>query len=84
MTAGQNYIKDNHITELSYEDAIEQSIKEFETMDIINFDTLYESNGCYLDNPVYPCNANLYDEFVNEYGFCEDEFATFCVSHMKK
>lgn len=83
MTEGQKYIKNNFIEELSYEQALENAIKEFQFMGIIDSNTLYASNGKYLDNPVYPANAELYDEFIDELGFDEEEFASYCVKRME-
>lgn len=76
LTAGQSYIKDNSIEELGYEEAIKDSLKEldgyFEGTDEI-------SVGILLDLPIYPRNAELYDDFTDDYGFYEDEFISYLI-----
>ena len=81
---GTKQIQDNGIKELSYTDALNQAIKELNKMGITDINTFYASNNSYLDNPIYPANAELYDEFVDEHGFCEQAFVNYCVNHMDK
>lgn len=82
MTEGQKHIKDNYIEELSYEGALGQAIKAFRDMGIIDSTTLDKTGGNY--ETVYPANAELYDEFVDNTGFDRDEFAHYCVKKMEE
>lgn len=84
MTEGQKYIKDNFIEELEYEEAINQAIKELQSMGIIDSETFDNMDPAeYHDNPVYPANAQLYDDFVDDQGFYLEDFIGFCIRRME-
>lgn len=66
MTAGERFIKNNFIEELSYDEAIKASIEELKRKGVTSPDDFYEEEmqSVLYDNPIYPLNAELYDEFV--------------------
>ena len=81
MTYGEKYIKENYLKELSYEEAINESIKEANAIGINCRDDIYE-NEEMLDNPIFPCNIELYDEFCDDYGFDTFEYFSFIAKRM--
>ena len=72
---GTEYIIENFIKELSYTEArkacMEELIYRFEN----NNNTLMM--GWLIDEPIYPPNADLYDDFCDEYGFCIEDFISW-------
>lgn len=71
MTLGEQFIKDCCCKELSYEDAIEVSKKQ-----LLELENMYNDDKI-ANNPIYPSNAELYDEFVEPYGFDVIEYCAF-------
>lgn len=82
MTLGERYIKDCYCMELTYEEAIEESKKELLAMGITNRSQIYD-NDCILDNTIYPLNAELYDEFCDDYGFDTLEYFMFIAKRIE-
>ena len=83
VTQGQKYITENYIEEVEYHEALTRAIKDFNAMGITDRESFYNSEGRCLDNPVYPSNAELYDQFVDELGFDEEGFCSYCVGMME-
>ena len=81
MTLGQQYIINAGIQELSYKEAIQQAYKELNEMGI-EYGTQIYDNDDVIDNPIYPANAELYDEFVDDFGFDVVEFLLFVCRYM--
>lgn len=82
MSEGTKYIKENFITELSYEEAIRQVYEGLNELGIYYSTNIYDRDDIY-DEPMYPCNAELYDEFVDEYGFYFEGFYSFVCRYME-
>jgi hypothetical protein len=82
MTLGEKYIKDSYVKELTYNQAIEQSKKELLSMGISNRSHIYDNDSIY-DSPIYPCNAELYDEFCDDCGFDTTEFFLFIAKRLE-
>lgn len=79
MTEGQKYIVDSLIEELEYDEAIKAAMIELRNMGITTVEQVndLEETGCLYDEPVYPANAQLYDEFVDHAGFYLPDFMAF-------
>lgn len=82
MTLGERYIKDSHIEELSYNEAIEESKKELLAMGINNLSQVYDNDKIY-DSIIYPGNSELYDEFCEEYGFDTLEYILYIAKRIE-
>jgi hypothetical protein len=82
MTLGEKHIKENYIKEVSYEKAIEISIIEAKRLGIKSREDIYDNDSIF-DSPIYPCNAELYDEFCDEYGFDTTEYFLFIAKRME-
>lgn len=78
---GREYIDGNYIKELDYREAEEQSKKELIMFLSINNNQL--TYGALIDSPIYPLNAELYDEFTDivngEADFYEEGFIDWLV-----
>lgn len=81
MTEGQKYIKDVGY-ELEYEQAIKSSMNELKLMGIECRSQIYDNDEIF-DNPIYPLNAELYDEFVNDMGFDTTEYFLFIAKRIE-
>lgn len=86
MTKGQMFIIENvdipnGIMELSYEKAIEQAYKELNEKGVICSMNVYDCEDI-ITEPIYPLNAELYDEFCDEQGFMLEEFYCFVCRYM--
>lgn len=64
------------MNEMSYNEAFRQAQKEL--LNRLNDDNKVVF-GEVLDNPIYPQNKELYDEFVDEYGFDVTEFISYII-----
>lgn len=82
MTLGEKYIKDSYIKELDYNAAIEVSKEELRSMGISCRTDIYD-NDAIFDSPIYPANAELYDEFVDECGFDMTEYFLFIAKRIE-
>lgn len=82
MTQGEKYIKDSYIKELDYNKAIEQSKEELLAMGISSRTQVYDNDSIY-DNPIYPANAELYDEFCDNCGFDITEYFLFIAKRIE-
>lgn len=82
MTNSERFIKDQNITELSYNEAIEFSMNELQSMGITSRSQVYD-NDELLDTPIYPMNAQLYDEFCESYGFDTQEYMLFIAKRIE-
>lgn len=71
---GAEYIKSNYIKEIPYGDAVKMCVSEL--LEMLNGRDLYEADDIY-DSPIYPRNAELYDEMCDEYGFVQKNFLVF-------
>lgn len=80
---GKEYIESNYIEELSYDEALKQSMKELKAKGVKRASDVY-NNEWLFDEPIYPLNAELYDDFcenVNgEWYFYEESFLLY-LSH---
>lgn len=65
---GKEFIKEMLIEEIDYNKAIELSMEDLRLRGITSRNQIYD-NETVLDEPIYPANAELYDEFVDTYGF---------------
>ena len=76
MTQGQQFLLDNDLVELDYENAIQENIitliKELE-INNMELDDLYDDN----DITIYPQNVELYDFYVDNAGFDMEEYLLF-------
>lgn len=77
---GREYIEDNYIKEIGYLEAerqvIEQVIKRLE----INNNRY--TMGWFIDEPIYPANAEFYDEFVDEIDFYEEDLIGWAIRYI--
>ena len=62
----------DYINEVDYDTAKEQAIAYFIENFRLNNNTL--DYGFFLDNPFYPANEKLYNEFYDDLGFCYEAF----------
>jgi hypothetical protein len=82
MSKGCEFLKENSITEISYEDAITKTKKELFKLGITSTEQLYDNDSVF-DNGFYPENAELYDEFCDEYGFDVTEYLFYVAKRIK-
>ena len=66
-----------YVKEVSYDEAKEQAIKYFIGSFEINNNTL--PYGFFLDNPFYPANEKLFNEFNDELGFVYEAFNDYII-----
>ena len=83
MTEGQKYIKGGCVKELTYNQAIEQSKKELLERGINDRSQVYDNDSLF-DEPIYPANAELYDEFCDDCGFDTTEYFLFIAKRLEK
>lgn len=77
LTDGQKYIQDSGIQEVSYDEATKGGV-EFLTQ-IVDDNGGYVTMGDMIDNPIYPPNAELYDDFVDDMGFYLEDYISYLV-----
>lgn len=65
MTSGEKYIKQNYIKEVTYYQAIEECKNDLKMLGITDRTQVYD-NDMIFDNPIYPQNAELFDEFCEQ------------------
>lgn len=82
MSLGKIYIKDCYCMELTYDEAIEESKKELLSMGISNTSQIYDNDSIF-DNSIYPLNAELYDEFCDDYCFDTLEYFLFIAKRIE-
>lgn len=73
LTLGQKYIKESGRLEVSYDEATNDAIRELKNRGIHSYTEVYDHEEI-LDNPIYPMNADLYDEFSADGYFDEEVF----------
>ncbi len=61
---GREYIEGNYIKELGYLEA-EESVKN-QVIERLKANGDRYTYGWFIDEPIYPANADLYDEFCDE------------------
>ena len=68
---GREYIEDSYIQELGYLEA-QESVKN-QVIERLKLNSGRYTYGWFIDEPIYPANADLYDEFVDETGDLYEE-----------
>ena len=81
MTLGQEYIKELGC-ELEYEEAIKGSMEELKSLGIYYRSQVYDNDSIF-NTPIYPANAELYDEFVDDMGFDTTEYFLFIAKRIE-
>lgn len=77
---GREYIDGNFINELGYLEAEQDVIRQ--VIDRFQINNNRYTMGWFIDEPIYPANAELYDEFVDEIDFYEEDLIGWAVRYI--
>ena len=77
---GREYIDGNYIDELGYSEA-EQGVIEL-VMDRFEMNNNRYTMGWFIDEPIYPANAELFDDFCDEIDFNIEELISWAIRYI--